>query len=80
MLRAGDLLRIRPLGSEDDWCVCRVSLVSENGASVALSVLAGGLRIAGGMLFGGIAMSVDDEKGIATEAGSGTELEVEIKE
>lgn len=70
------IVRIRPLGSADDWCVCRVAVMSTNGNSLGLLVQEGALRIRGGLMVGAVLVSID-ECG-AFEAISNTELELEL--
>jgi hypothetical protein len=76
MLASGDVVRVRRVGTADEWCVCRVELVSKNGESLALRVLNGGLRAKGGLMMGGMAVLI--EGGRAYEVFTDTELEMEL--
>jgi hypothetical protein len=76
-VETGDIVRVRVLGTNDDWCICRVELVSHNRASLALAVVDGCLRVGGGLMMGAVAV-VADYRG-AYELFTGAELEVELK-
>jgi hypothetical protein len=71
------ILRVRPLGSNDEWCICQVAVMSTSGNSLGLLVQDGALRIRGGLMMGAVLVSI--EEGRAFEAISNTELEVELK-
>lgn len=73
------ILRVRPFGSSDEWCICMVAVKSTNGNSLGLLVRDGALRIRGGLMTGAILVSIDDEQGRAYEAITNTELEIEMK-
>jgi hypothetical protein len=74
--RKGDLVRVRALGTDDEWCVCRVDLDSPNGQALMLVPLEdNALRLSGGILMGAIAVVV--RNGGAFELMSKTELEME---
>lgn len=75
-LKAGDVLRVRRCGSEDEWCVCSVLLASTNGESLALRMVEGMLRLDDGGTMSG-ALGIHIEGGGAHEVFTSTELEVE---
>ena len=70
------IVRIRPLGSADDWCICEVAVMSTSGNSLGLLVQDGALRIRGGLMMGAVMVSIDE--GHAFETISNTELELEL--
>lgn len=71
----GDVVRLRVLGTKDDWCICQVQMVSANGESVALHVVDGVLRVDGGLMMGALAVHI--EYCGAYEVFTGAELEIE---
>jgi hypothetical protein len=74
----GEEVRVRALGSGDDWCGGRVVLVSENGVSVFLSI-DGIVRAGGGYAVAGVLpLLIDQERGVA-EGLEGTEYEIEVR-
>jgi hypothetical protein len=78
-LVAGEEVRVRALGSGDEWCRGRVVLVSENGASAAIS-LDGLVRAGHGhaVIAHVLPLLIDVERGIA-QGLEGTEYEVEVR-
>jgi hypothetical protein len=75
-LKPGDVIRVRRLGSQDEWCVGVIEKASLNGLSLLMRVIDGVLRPAGGGLIAAvIAILVED--GSAREVFTNTELEVE---
>lgn len=75
-VKKGDRVRVRRLGSKDDWCFCTVALISPNGLSMGLVVEDGALRSQrGGIVTGFLPVSVVKEH--AYEIGTMTELEME---
>jgi hypothetical protein len=76
-LRQGETVRIRRLGSTDEWCNCRVELVSPNGLSCGLSAGEddGVLTLDGGIILGFFAVSW--AKGVPVELFTRTQLEIE---
>lgn len=73
------ILRVRPLGSNDEWCICQVGVSSTSGNSLGLLVMEGALRVRGGIMTGAILVSIDDERGRAFETITNTDLEIEMK-
>jgi len=77
-MKKGDRLRVRRLGSDDDWCMGVVELVSPNGMSMGFMVEHGGVRPEqGGIVTGFLAVSL--MRGTATEIATATELEIQIQ-
>ncbi len=70
------IVRIRPVGSADDWCICQVAVMSTSGRSLGLLVQDGALRVRGGLMMGAIMVAIEDDR--AFEAISNTELELEL--
>jgi hypothetical protein len=77
ILTNDSILRVRPLGSDDDWCICQVAVMSTSGNSLGLLVQDGALRIRSGLMRGAVMVSIED--GHAFETISNTELEIEMK-
>ena len=76
LVATGDVLRVRQRGTQDEWCVCQVQLVSPNGKSLALRILDDGvLRVRGGSMMLGLGVLIED--GAAYEIGTNTELEID---
>ena len=76
-LEKGDRVRVRRLGSLDNWCICRVELVSPNGMSVGLRVEDGAVHPKdGGMVTGFLPVSLMRDQ--AVEIATNTNLEMEI--
>ncbi len=75
-LKKGDLVRVRLLGTDDEWCEGIAELVSSNGESIALS-LDGMVRDGrGGFIMNFLPLIADFEKGTLTSLlGSEYELE-----
>jgi hypothetical protein len=71
------ILRVRPLGSNDEWCLCQVGVTSTSGNSLGLLVLEGALRVRSGIMSGAVLVSI--EEGHAFETITNTELEIEMK-
>lgn len=77
-LERGDVVRVRPAYTYEEWCLCQVQILSGNQESVVLRVVHGALRIkGGGILVDSLLMRIDREQGKAFELISDTELEVE---
>jgi hypothetical protein len=76
MLKKGDRLRLRALGSDDDWCEAIVALASPNGQSLYL-LLEGMVRSKDGFFKNGIPLIIDEEQGQVLDLFGG-EYEVEV--
>lgn len=61
MLKKGELVRVRELGSGREWSVGQVLLVSPNGMSVGLG-LDDGVWTQGGIILGALALIIDEER------------------
>ena len=69
-------MRVRKLGTADEWCVCRADLVSPNGESLMLVPCEdNALRLDGGIMAGAIGVVI--RRGGAFELMTKTELEME---
>lgn len=75
-LQQGDTVRLRPLGSPDEWCTGMVILIS--GTSV-LICLDGALRINDGVAIGAVALTIDKAHGMIFSALPGPETEMELE-
>jgi hypothetical protein len=70
-------VRVRRLGSTDDWCMCRIELVSPNKMSMGLRVEDGAVRpLQGGIVTGFLPVSM--MRNSVVEISSKTELEIEL--
>jgi hypothetical protein len=69
-------LRLRKLGTNDEWCYAEVALVSPNGRAMAL-LLEGVVRGGTGFITGVLALDVDLEAGRITGMPLGDEYEVQ---
>jgi hypothetical protein len=77
MIEQGDTVRLRPLGSTDEWCVCIVEVMSPNQQSAGLKIIEGVFRPrSGGMVLGAIPVSFTETA--ALFAFTGEELEMEL--
>jgi hypothetical protein len=77
-LKVGDELRVRRQGSTDDWCMCRVELLSPNQKSMGLTVEDGAVQtLNNGLITGFLPVSLMRDK--AVEIATMTELEIEVK-
>jgi len=77
-VKKGDRVRVRRLGSNDEWCICGVLLVSPNGQSLALVPEDGAVHTErGGIMTGFIPVSVIGDN--AYEVGTMTRLEIELR-
>jgi hypothetical protein len=75
-VKKGDRVRVRRLGSNDDWCICGVVLVSPNGQSLALVPVDGAVHTErGGIVTGFIPVTVIGDN--AYEVGTMTKLEMD---
>lgn len=77
ILCAGDRVRVRAAASTDEWCEASVLFASDNGKSVALSLM-GMVRGGKGLYLGGtLPLYVDYEREIIMDlAGNHFDLEV----
>lgn len=75
-LEQGKRVRVRRLGSSDNWCICLIELVSPNKMSMGLAVEDGAVwPLEGGMITGFLPVSMMRNK--AVEIATLTELEIE---
>jgi hypothetical protein len=72
----GERVRVRKLGTNDEWCYGEVILVSPNGAAVALG-LEGIVRSGDGFITGIIPLNVDLKAGRVTGL-TDDEYEIEV--
>jgi len=78
-VKKGDRVRVRRLGSNDDWCICVVAIVSPNQLSFGLNVEEGALiPKRGGIVTGFLGVSVVHPD--AYEISSATPLEIDLWE
>ena len=73
----GDAIRVRKIGTDDEWCAATVILVSPNGNSVALE-LCGFVHAAGGGIIGGVLPLLIDYEAETVNGLDGCEYEVEV--
>lgn len=78
-MKTGDVVRVRRIRSNDEWCVADVALCSKNMKSAALDLGDGFVWAAAGIIAGVLPLSIDLER--ETVKGlDGQEYEIEVKE
>lgn len=77
VLKKGDMVRVRLMGTEDEWCWAVVEIASVDGRSVALN-LKGMVHGGGGVIAGMLPLNVDYEAETVTNL-FGDEYEMEIR-
>ena len=59
-MKKDDQVRVRALGSQDDWCDAIVAMISPNGVSVGL-LLGGTVRSKDGFIGGALPLLIDQD-------------------
>lgn len=79
-LRQGEVIRLRLLGSDDEWTVATVWVASTNGKAVGV-VTDSPIRVPnGGMILGGVALVIDFEAETVKGLLFDEEYEIEVQE